>query len=222
MAANFSEVAEALRQEFEATHPHRLTLVSGATGKLYAQILHGAPFDLLLAADDVRPGLLVEEGYGVPDRLWIYAVGRLCLWSPDPERIGTDAVAVLEGASGKLAIANPDLAPYGVAALETLEALQLAGRYRDRLVMGENVGQAYAMVATGNAELGFVALSMVQAPGRASQGSHWLVPADLHTPIRQAGVLLRRAADNAAALDFITYLRSPAARALMERHGYDL
>lgn len=221
VAANFSDTAEALRRDFERSHPHRLTLVSGATGKLYAQILHGAPFDILLAADDVRPALLVQTGHGLADSLHVYALGRLCLWSPDPRRIGSDAIRALEEAKGKLAIANPELAPYGVAAMETLAALGLADRYRERLVMGENVAQAYAMAATGNAELGFVALSMIRLHDRVDQGSQWLVPADLHSPIRQAGVLLQRAADNAAAVDFMEYLQSPDARALMAGHGYD-
>lgn len=221
VAANFSDAAEALRRNFEQDRPHRLTLVSGATGKLYAQIVHGAPFDILLAADDLHPGLLVQKGQAVAESLWIYARGRLCLWSPDPQRIATDPVATLRTASGKLAIANPELAPYGLAALATLESLDLADRYRGRLVMGENVAQAYAMVATGNAELGFVALSLIRAPGRTRQGNYWLVPADLHSPIQQQGVLLLRAKHNDAAVEFIEYLKSPAARTLMDRFGYD-
>lgn len=221
VASNFTDAAEALRQGFEDSHPHRLTLVSGATGKLYAQIIHGAPFDILLAADDVRPRLLVEEGHAVADSLSIYALGRLCLWSSDPQRISTDPVVALKQGSGKLAIANPDLAPYGAAALETLAILNLGSLYADRLVMGENVAQAYAMVATGNTELGFVALSMVRRTGQPVRGSYWLVPSDMHSPIRQQVVLLQRAQENDAALDFIEYLRSAAARALIASYGYD-
>jgi molybdate transport system substrate-binding protein len=221
VAANFAEVMERLEPEFERSSGHRLTVTTGSTGKLYAQIVNGAPFDVLLAADTVRPQRLEREGHAVPGTRFTYAVGRLTLWSPDPARIGPDGARTLRaGQFRRLAMANPDLAPYGAAARATLRALDLDAALQERIVMGENVGQAHALVATGNAELGLVALSYVLSPRNDAPGSRWDVPGHLHQPIRQDAVLLLRAEENSAARDFLAYLRRPEVRAVIREFGY--
>jgi molybdate transport system substrate-binding protein len=221
VAANFTEVVGRLEADFERTTGHDLTVTTGSTGLLYAQIRSGAPYDVLLAADRLRPELLEKEGRAVAGSRFTYAVGRLTLWSAAPELVSTDGAETLRaGAFRKLAIANPDLAPYGVAARETLAALGLLETLGDRIVMGENIGQTHALVATGNAELGFVALSYVLSPGNRIPGSRWDVPQELHAPIRQDAVLLTRGAANAAARDFLEYLKRDEARAVIESFGY--
>ena len=199
-------------------HPHRLRVAVGSTGKLYAQILHGAPFDVLLAADQERPVLLERAGLAVPGSRRTYAIGRLTLWSADPERVQGDIPALLTaGNFRRLAMANPDLAPYGAAAREVLTGFGLYGALDKKIVTAENIGQTYAMVATGNAEIGFVAASGVRSTG---EGSRWDVPADLHAPIRQDAVLLSRAENNIAALAFLDFLRTDRARAIISGYGY--
>ncbi len=217
-AANFAEALTEVERVFEATHPHRLRVAAGATGKLYAQILHGAPFDVLLAADQERPALLERAGLAVPGSRRTYAIGRLTLWSADPERIQGDIPELLTaGNFRRLAMANPDLAPYGAAAREVLTGFGLYAALDQKIVTAENIGQTYAMVATGNAEIGFVAASSVRSAG---EGSRWDVPADLHAPIRQDAVLLSRAENNIAALAFLDFLRTDRARAIISGHGY--
>lgn len=221
VAANFAEVAERLEKDFEGASGHRLTFVVGSTGKLYAQIANGAPFDVFLSADQETPARLEKEGQAVAGSRFTYAVGRLTLWSPEPGRVGSDGAATLkEGKFRRLAIANPELAPYGAAAKQALEKLGLWERFKDRIVMGETIGQAHAMVASGNAELGFVALSYVLSPRTETKGSRWDVPARLHAPLQQDAVLLARAAGNPAARAFLDFLRSAKARAVMETYGY--
>ncbi len=220
VAANFAHPAQRIEAAFENASPHRVALVIGSTGKLFAQITHGAPFDVLLAADRERPRKLEAAGLSVPGWRRTYALGRLALWSADAERIGRDGAGTLrDGSHQRLAIANPRLAPYGAAAVETLRALGLHDANAQRLVMGENVGQAHALVATGAAELGFVAASYVVAD--ANRGSGWTVPAKLHGPVRQDAVLLRRAADNRAALAFMAFLAGGRARGIIAASGYD-
>lgn len=221
VAANFAEVADALVPGFRAASGHELTIAVGSTGKLYAQIVNGAPFDLLLAADRERPRLLVEAGLAVAGSRFTYAVGRLALWSAAPDAIGPDGGRTLAaGRFRHLALANPKLAPYGAAARQALERLGLWQELRERVVQAENVGQTFAMVATGNAELGFVALSAVLSPRNTLPGSRWEVPAALYQPIRQDAVLLARAARNPAARAFLDYLKAEPARALIRRFGY--
>ncbi len=220
VAANAAEAVETLAAEFEQESGHRVTVTVGSTGKLYAQILHGAPFDLFLAADQERPRLLVEQGLAASNSRTTYAVGRLVLWRPAPDAF-TDAASVLqESAFRWLAIANPDLAPYGAAARDTLRELGLWQGLRSKIVVGENVGQAFAMVASGNAELGFVALSSVLSARNLQPGSHWEVPQHVHAPIRQDAVLLNRAEDNPVARDFLRFLGSPRAREAIASSGY--
>jgi molybdate transport system substrate-binding protein len=221
VATNFSEAAEALRGDFETGSDHRLTITTGSTGKLYAQIINGAPFDALLAADRLRPERLEQGGEGVAGTRFVYAEGRLTLWSIDAGRIGDDgSQTLLQGDFGKLAIANPALAPYGLAAQQALKNLGLWDSLRDRIVMGENIGQTYALVATRNADLGLVALSSVKSPRNRQRDAYWLVPERLHDPIHQEAILLKKGADNDAALAFLAYLKTDTARMLIDSYGY--
>jgi molybdate transport system substrate-binding protein len=222
VASNFVEVLETLEASFADETGHQLVVTAGSTGKFYAQIRNGAPFDLLLAADQRRPRLLAEEGFGLPESLFTYATGRLALWSPDPMRIKGKGPQALQGNSHRyLAIANPKIAPYGLAAKETLKSLGLWEQEKSRIVQGENVGQVFALLSSGNAELGFVALSHVRSPRNGTRGSHWEVPAELHGPIRQDAVILERAKENPAAWAFCDFLKSAAARDVMARFGYE-
>lgn len=221
VATNFVDIMRKLEPEFEQASGHELTLVSGSSGKLFAQVVHGAPFDVYLAADQERPRLLEQKRYAVAGTRFTYAVGRLVLWNSKNGLSGQDGAQVLRnGNFRKLAIANPALAPYGAAAVETLEALELYERLLPRLVVGENVGQAFAMAATGNAELAFVGLSFVSDPDKIIAGSHWQVPQDYYTPIRQDGVLLERAAANPAARELLRWLESAPARERIASYGY--
>ena len=207
VATNFKETAEELKREFEADGGHRITFTAGSTGKLYAQIVHGAPFDAFLAADRERPRRLEKEGRAVNGSRFTYAVGRLTLWSRDPGLVRAGGEVLHSGDFRKIAVANPRLAPYGVAAEQVLVKLGLLGKLKPRMVIGENVGQAFALAATGAAELGFVALSSILSNGGPEGGSRWDVPSDLYTPIRQDAVLLERAEDNSAAAEFPEFAR---------------
>lgn len=221
VATNFVEVMERLEDDFERGSPHAITVTSGATGMLYAQIRNGAPFDVLLAADQERPERLESEGLAVRGSRFSYALGHLTLWSVDPQAIAAHGVATLRaGGFRRLAMANPVVAPYGAAAQQVLERLDLRSSLSGKIVLGENVGQAYAMVASGNAELGFVARSSLLGVGAERGGSRWDVPSGLHAPIRQDAVLLVRAEDNSAARDLLAYLRRPEARAIITDFGY--
>lgn len=222
VAANFAEPMQRLEAMFEERSGHALTLVLGSTGKLYAQITNGAPFDVLLAADQERPVRLVEADHAVAESRFTYAVGRLALWSADPGMIadGGGNPVLRSGDFDHVAIANPKLSPYGQAAKQTLERLGLWDDLSPKVVQGENIGQTFQMVATGNAELGFVALSYVVSERNAMPGSRWDVPAGLHEPIRQDAVLLARGAENPAAAGFLEFLRSPEAQTVVERFGY--
>lgn len=214
VAANFTSVAEQLAPLFEATTFHDVTLSFGATGQLYTQATQGAPFDVLLAADDVRPSRAVVDGLGVEGTVFTYAIGALALYSTSLDL--TDGEAILAGGDfDKLAIADPATAPYGRAAMEALTALGVVEQLTPRLVTGENITQTLQFIETGNAELGFVAASQV-----IGKDNVWLVPGNLHEPIRQDAVLLKAGADNPAAVAFIDFLRSEAAVAVIEAAGY--
>ncbi|MGE3298313.1 MAG: molybdate ABC transporter substrate-binding protein [Porticoccaceae bacterium] len=221
VAANFAAAMTRIEPAFEQASGHQLTVVLGSSGKLVQQIQQGAPFDVLLSADVERPDVLARSGLGVPASRFTYAIGRLALWSPDPEAIGGDGPAYLRAASFRhLAIANPPVAPYGAAARKVLEKLGRWTALEDRIVRGEDIGQAYAMVASGAAEAGFVALSQTLAA--ASPGSHWTVPQGLYAPLRQDAILVACARANPAAQAFLDYLKSPPARALIAELGYQV
>lgn len=222
VATNFSECAEVLRQEFEAGSGHDLTLSAGSTGKLYAQVMNGAPYAAFLSADGERPALLEESGAGVSGSRFVYAKGRIALWITEEGRVGDEAWQDIlrEGEFDSLAIANPALAPYGLAARQALRSLDVWEAVQDKVVMGENVGQTYALVATGNAELGFVALSSLMSRRHERRGRYRVVPEHMHEPVTQEAVLLQRGADNAAAIAFLDYLKTEAAASIVESFGY--
>ena len=221
VTTSFSRLAGELVRRFEADTGHTVELASGSTGKLYAQIVNGAPFDALLAADQERPRRLEAEGLSVPGSRQVYAVGQLSLWQADGPSLGNDAVSVLRSKKFRtLAMANPRLAPYGAAALQTLQALDLSEALADRIVMGENIAQAYALVASGNASVGFIATA--QLAGSPGRGNSWPVSPELYQPIRQELVLLPRGAENPAAREFIEYLLGPAGRKRIAAAGFGL
>jgi molybdate transport system substrate-binding protein len=221
VAANFAVPAKNLAPLFEQ-RGHRVILSTGSTGKFYAQIRNGAPFDILLSADAETPARLEKEGLAVTGQGFTYALGKLVLWSPRADFVD-DKGDVLRGKSfQRLAIASPRLAPYGAAAQETMEKLGVWAALQERLVQGENIAQAYQFVFSGNVELGFVAFSQIREPGKATTGSFWLVPQALYAPIRQDAALLARAASNQAARQFLEFLRSAPARDLIRAYGYDL
>lgn len=219
VATNFVAPLEDIVRAFEVRHAAQVTVSPGSTGKLYAQVLHGAPYDVLLAADSERPRRLLDEGQAVAGSGQTYAVGRLSLWRRDVALDGGDCdLATLEVA--RLALANPALAPYGAAAREALVNAGAWERLAERVVYGENVGQAFALVATGNADAGLVATSLLVALPSERAGSACAVAGRLHEPIRQDAVLLMRAADNRAARDFLEFLQGEQARGVIRRHGY--
>lgn len=208
--------------EFEKESGHKAALSFGSTGKFYAQIRNGAPFELFLAADDETPARLEREGMVVAGSRFTYAIGQLALWSARPGYVDDKGEVLKKGAFDHLAIANPRLAPYGAAAVEVLTKMGLLARLEGRFVQGENIAQTFQFVSTGNAELGFVALSQVYADGKLKTGSAWIVPASLHGPIRQDAVVLIRGKDNPAAAALVKFLKSDKARAVIRSYGYDL
>lgn len=222
VAANFTAPMQRIAAAFEQDTGHKALLAFGATGKFYAQIKNGAPFQVLLAADDETPARLAKEGLALTETRFTYAIGRLALWSRQPGLVDGQGEVLRKGAFMHIAIANPALAPYGAAASETLDKLGLLSALRPRMVQGENIAQTYQFVATGNAELGFVALSQVMSKGKISKGSAWLVPLSLHAPIRQDAVVLGTGRDKPAALALAAYLKSEKARAIIRAYGYDL
>lgn len=222
VAANFTAPARVLAAIFEKTTGHEAKLSYGATGAFYSQIKNGAPFDVLLAADDERPIKLEKEGDTVPGSRFTYAIGQLVLWSAKPGVVDGQGEVLKGGQFNKLAIANPKLAPYGAAAVETLNKLGLYAAVQPKLVTGESIGQTYNFVATGNADIGFIALSQIQEAGKLKGGSAWIVPANLHAPIVQDGVILKRAAANPVAKAWMELLRSPKAKELIRGYGYSV
>lgn len=222
VAANFTVPMQKIAAQFEQDTGNKAVLAFGATGKFYAQIRNGAPFELLLAADDETPAKLEQEGLGVQGTRFTYAIGKLVLWSAREGYVDVCGDVLRNGNFAHLAIANPKTAPYGAAAVETLTKLHLAERLQARLVQGENISQAQQFVATGNAELGFVALSQVWKNGKLGSGSAWIVPAGLYSPIRQDVVILKKGENNPAARALETYLKSDKAKAIIRAYGYAL
>lgn len=220
VAANFAAPLQKIVPLFERDTGHKATLAIGSTGRFYAQIKNGAPFDVLLAADDETPAKLEREGQGVAGSRFTYAIGKLVLWSQQPGLVDEQGAVLKAARFDKLALADPKVAPYGLAAVETLTQLGLLDTLRPKFVQGESIGQTYQFVASQNAALGFVALSQVYAEGRLSQGSAWVVPAQLYTPIRQDALLLKRGQGNPAAAALLQYLRGDAARAIIRGYGY--
>ncbi|HLD67573.1 MAG TPA: molybdate ABC transporter substrate-binding protein [Pseudomonas sp.] len=222
VAANFSAPIQAIAREFEQDTGHRLIAAFGATGQFYGQIKHGAPFEVLLAADESTPAKLECEGQGLAGSRFTYAVGTLALWSAQEGYVDARGEVLKQGAFTHLAIANPKTAPYGLAATQVLEKLGLGQTLAPRLVEGQSITQALQFVSTGNAELGFVALSQVYRDGKLTRGSAWIVPSELHDPIRQDALLLDKGKDNPAAQALLDYLKGPKATAVIRSYGYQL
>ena len=220
VAANFTAPMQAIAAGFERATGHKASLSFGSTGAFYAQIRNGAPFHVLLSADDETAARLEKDGLAVAGSRFTYAIGSLVLWSARPGFVDDRGAVLKQGGFARLALANPKLAPYGAAAMQTLEKLGLVAMLQPKLVMGENIAQAYQFVGTGNAELGFVALSQVMKDGRIAAGSAWVVPHSMHGAIRQDAVLLAAGRDNAAAPGLLRYLREPATLALIQGYGY--
>lgn len=222
VAANFSAPMQKIAQAFERDTGHKAVLAFGSTGNFYAQIRNGAPFHILLAADNETPARIEKEGLGVAHSRFTYATGKLVLWSKQPSLVDDKGDVLRTGKLERLAIANPKLAPYGAAALETLTKLGLLQSLQPKFVQGENISQTYQFVATENAPLGFVALSQVFADGRLRKGSAWMVPGTMHQPIQQDAVLLNSGKDSPAAAALLGYLRTEKIKTLIRSFGYDL
>lgn len=221
VAANFNAPMKRIAQDFERETGHRVTLAFAATGQFYAQIRNGAPFEILLSADDTTPLRLEQEGLAVRGSRFTYAVGRLALWSRTPGRVDDRGDVLRGGQFARIAIANPKLAPYGAAAIATLEKMGLRDRVAPKVVEGSNISQAFQFVATGNAQLGFVALSQIFENGVLREGSAWVVPASMHPPIPQDAVLLSRGAKSAAAAALLEYLKIERTRSIIRSFGYE-
>jgi molybdate transport system substrate-binding protein len=222
VAANFTAPIQQIAAEFEKATGHKAQLVFGSTGKFYAQVKEGAPFQLLLAADDETPAKLVKEGEAVAGSQFTYAVGKLILWSAKPGFVDAQGEVLKSGKFEHLSVANPKLAPYGLAAIETLKALGVAEALQPKIVMAENIAQAQQFVVSGNAELGFLAFSQIHKDGKLIDGSYWLVPPKYYKPIRQDAVILAKGKGNAAAEALAGFLKSDAAKAIIKSYGYDL
>jgi len=222
VAANFTAPMKAIAATFEKDTGHKARLAFGSSGKFYAQIRNGAPFQVLLSADDETPARLEREGMAVPGTRFTYAVGRLALWSAQAGAVDARGEVLKQGGYKHVAIANPKLAPYGAAAVEVMQRLGVVEAVRPKLVQGENIAQTHQFVASGNAELGFVALSQITRDGKLTGGSAWIVPGDLYTPIRQDAVILAAGKGNAAASALMAYLGSEKAKAVIRAYGYDI
>ena len=220
VAANFTAPMQDIAQAFEQDTGHRVIAAFGSTGQLYAQISHGAPFEVFLAADDTTPARAESEGLAVAGSRFTYATGALALWSADTNLINDGELLLRSGDFQHLAIANPKTAPYGLAATQVMQALNLANALKPKLVEGQSIGQTYQFVASGNAQLGFVALSQVSRNGEITSGSAWQVPAALYEPIHQDAVLLNKGANNAAAAALLEYLQGERAAAVISSYGY--
>lgn len=220
VAANFSAPMNAIAKEFSKDTGHQLLVSTGSSGKLYVQIKNGAPFEVLLSADSEIPARLEHEGLAVAGSRFTYATGALVLWSADPTLADAQGQILQKNNFAKLAIADPKLAPYGKAALDALTAFGQLDAVRSKFVTGENIAQTYQFVASGNAELGFVAMSQVMKDGQLNSGSAWVVPQKLHAPIRQDAVILNMGKNSTAVNLLMSYLKTDKAREIMKSFGY--
>nr|WP_228488440.1 molybdate ABC transporter substrate-binding protein [Caenimonas koreensis] len=221
VASNFTAPMQKIAAMFEQDTGHKAQVAYGSTGRFYAQVKNGAPFDVLLAADNETPQRLMEDSLAVKGMAFTYAKGKLVLWSAKPGVVDESGSVLRNGRFDKLAIADPKLAPYGLAAMEVLSTLKIAQVVEPKLVRGENISQAYQFVATGNAQIGLVALSQVSLDGKITQGSAWVMPGGYYTAILQDAVLLNKGLGNPAALALMDYLRTDKVRALIRTYGYD-
>jgi molybdate transport system substrate-binding protein len=222
VAANFAEPIKAIAAVLHKTTGHTIKVTLGATGKLYAQIQNGAPFDVFLSADTATAEKLEKEGLGQPGSRFTYATGKLVLWSAKAGRVD-DKGQVLKAADlGKVSYANPKVAPYGAATVQVVNKLGLTAALTPKLVQGESIGQTFTFVSTGNADVGFVAMSQVLEGGKLKSGSMWVIPQNLYDPIRQDAVVLQKSASNEAAQALMTLLKSPNIKNLIRSYGYEL
>lgn len=222
LAANFSAPMQKIATAFQQDTGHRAVLVHGSTGKFYAQIKNGAALDILLAADQATPARLEQEGYAIAGSRFTYATGRLALWSLQPSLVDQQGAVLRHGGFEKIAIADPRLAPYGAAAVQVMDRLGVRQTLQAKTLQGESISMAYQWVASGNAALGFVALSQLMAHGSMQEGSAWIVPETLHAPLRQDAVALVPSRGNPAAAALLHYLQGARARAIIASFGYRL
>ncbi len=222
VAANFAEPIKAIGAVLEKTTGHTIRVTLGATGKLYAQIKNGAPFDVLLAADTKTPEKLEAEGDNVPGSRFTYATGKLVLWSAKVGRVDAKGEVLKAANLGKVSYANPKVAPYGAATVQVIDKLGLTAALTPKLVQGESIGQTFNFAYTGNADVGFVAMSQVLEGGKLKSGSMWVVPQTLYSPIRQDAVLLKKGESNEAGKALFLLLQSPNIKDLIRSYGYDL
>lgn len=222
VASNFSKPMTEIAAEFEKTTGHSAKLSFGSSGKFVSQLENGAPFEILLSADEKGPQKLEQVGLAVQGSRFTYALGKLVLWSATSGYVDDQGKILITGGFNHLALADPKLAPYGAAAVDVLKSLNLLDKLSPLFVLGENISQAHQFVSTGNAELGFVALSQVIENGKVAAGSGWIIPSDRHAPIRQTAVLLTLGAENPAASALLDYLKSAPALAIIEKYGYGL
>jgi len=222
VASNFTKPMTEIAEAFKKETGHTAKLSFGSSGKIVSQLENGAPFEVFLSADDSKPAKLEEEGLTVPGSRFTYALGTLVLWSSKPGYVDDQGQILSKGGFQHLALADPKLAPYGEAAIETMKNLGLLDKLTPLFVQGDNISQAHQFVSTGNAELGFVALSQVIVDGKIAEGSGWIVPASLHQPIRQDAVLMKSGQENPAAPALLDYLKSSPAKTIIEKYGYGL
>ncbi|WP_116829284.1 molybdate ABC transporter substrate-binding protein [Pseudomonas syringae] len=222
VAANFTAPIQAIATDFEKDTGHKLVAAFGATGQIYTQIKNGAPFEVFLSADDTTPAKLEQEGDTVKGSRFTYAVGTLALWSAKDGYVDSKGQVLKANQYQHLSIANPKTAPYGLAATQVLSKLGLTEATKAKIVEGQSITQAYQFVSTGNAELGFVALSQIYKDGKLTSGSAWIVPDDLHDPIKQDAVILNKGKDSAAAKALVEYLKGPKAAEIIKSFGYQL
>ncbi|MGZ5052372.1 MAG: molybdate ABC transporter substrate-binding protein [Methylobacter sp.] len=222
VAANFTKPMTEIATAFEIATGHSASLSFGSSGKFVSQFENGGPFELFLSADDNGPVKLEQEGLAVPNTRFTYALGKLALWSAKPGLVDDQGRILTKGGFQHIALADPKLAPYGAAAVEVLKNLSLFDKLQPLFVLGENIAQTHQFVSTGNAELGFVALSQVIENGKIASGSGWIVPSDRYQPIRQDAILMKTGAENPAAVALLKFLKSPEALAIIKKYGYDL
>lgn len=222
VAANFTAPMQQIAAQFEKETGHKAALAFGATGKFYAQIVNGAPFEILLAADDETPARLEREGQGISGSRFTYAVGTLALWSASPTLVDARGEVLKTGNFKHLALANPKTAPYGAAAIEAMTKLGVLPNVQGRFVQGENISQTQQFILSGNAELGFVALSQIYKEGKITAGSAWIVPGNLHEPIRQDALLLAKGKDKPAAAALLSFMKGDKAKTIIKSYGYEL
>jgi molybdate transport system substrate-binding protein len=220
VAANFAKTLEEITVQFEKDTGHKILATPGATGKFYAQIVNGAPFEVFISADDETPRKIAKESKAIAETQFTYAIGTLALWSPDTNLVDQGGGVLKTDKFKFIAIANAKVAPYGQAAVQTMLKLGVLTKVEPRVVQGENIAQTYQFVTSGNAQLGFVALSQITENGKVKSGSAWIVPQEFHDQIKQDAILLNNGKDSIAAKALLDYLKSDKAKKIIASYGY--